>query len=99
MPLLFVIGRFVFVFYFIFAGLQRLMNVAGSADFFSQKFVIPAVLTPLATQLESAVGLSMPQILALLAGAIDLAAGILVAFNVGTRFMSGVLILITAVTT
>jgi putative oxidoreductase len=97
MPPLFVVGRLVFVLYFIFDGLQRLMNVAGSADFFSRKLTLPAGLVPLTSQLENLVGLSMPQILALLAGAIELAAGLLIAFSVGTRFMAGLLIVFTAV--
>jgi uncharacterized membrane protein YphA (DoxX/SURF4 family) len=97
MQVVFVIGRVIFVFYFVFAGLQRLMNVTASADFFAQKFAIPDGLAIVSGQLENLVGLSMPQILALLSGAIELAAGLLIAFNVGTRAMAIILILMTAV--
>jgi uncharacterized membrane protein YphA (DoxX/SURF4 family) len=97
MPIVFVIGRVVFVFYFIFAGLQRLLNVTASADFFAQKFAIPDALATVSSQLENLIGLSTPQILALLSGAIELAAGLLIAFNVGTRAMAIILILMTAV--
>jgi putative oxidoreductase len=97
MPVVFVIGRAVLVLYFIFAGLQRLMNITASADFFAQKFAIPAALATASNQLEAIVGLTTPQILALLAGAIELAAGLLIAFNVGTRAMAVVLILMTAI--
>jgi uncharacterized membrane protein YphA (DoxX/SURF4 family) len=96
MPSLFMVGRVLFVLCFIFAGVQRLMNVTGSAEFFSHKYAVPAALVPIAGQIESLIGLSTAQILALLAGAIELAAGLLVAFNVGTRFMAGVLIVFTA---
>jgi uncharacterized membrane protein YphA (DoxX/SURF4 family) len=96
MPIVFVIGRVVFVLYFIFAGLQRLMNIAASADFFSQKFIIPGALVGLTGQIESAVGLSTPQILSVFAGAIELAAGLLIAFNVGTRAMAFILVVMTA---
>jgi uncharacterized membrane protein YphA (DoxX/SURF4 family) len=95
MPIVFVIGRVVFVLYFIFAGLQRLMNVTASADYFAQKFVVPAALATLATQAENLFGLSTPQMLAVLSGAIELAAGLLIAFNVGTRAMAIVLIVFT----
>jgi len=95
MPIVFVIGRVVFVLYFIFAGLQRLMNVTASADYFAHKFVVPAALATLATQAENLFGLSTPQMLAVLAGAIELAAGLLIAFNVGTRAMAIVLIVFT----
>ena len=97
MPIVFVIGRVVFVFYFVFAGLQRLMNVSASADFFAQKFPIPDGLVTLSGQLEHLIGMSTPQIIALLSGAIELAAGLLIAFNVGTRAMAVILILMTAV--
>jgi len=96
MPIVFVIGRVVFVLYFVFAGLQRLMNIAASADFFAQKFVIPGALLTLTSQIENIVGLSTPQILSVFAGAIELAAGLLIAFNVGTRAMAMVLIVMTA---
>jgi putative oxidoreductase len=95
MPIVFVIGRVVFVLYFIFAGLQRLMNVTASADYFAQKFVIPTALAALASQAENLFGLSTPQMLAVMAGAIELAAGLLIAFNVGTRTMAIVLIVFT----
>ena len=95
MPIVFVIGRVVFVLYFIFAGLQRLMNVTASADYFAQKFVIPTALATMASQVEGLSGLSAPQLLAVLAGAIELAAGLMIAFNVGTRAMAIVLLFIT----
>ena len=95
MPIVFVIGRVVFVLYFIFAGLQRLMNVTASADYFAQKFVIPTALAAAASQVENLSGLSAPQMLAVLAGAIELAAGLMIAFNVGTRAMAAVLVVFT----
>jgi len=96
MPIVFVIGRVVFVFYFVFAGLQRLMNIAASADFFAHKVAVPAALAGLAGQVENIVGLSTPQIIWVFAGAIELAAGLLIAFNVGTRAMACVLIIMTS---
>jgi uncharacterized membrane protein YphA (DoxX/SURF4 family) len=98
MPVIFVIGRVVFVLYFIFAGLQRLMNVTASADYFAQKIVIPSAVAALASQAENLFGLSTPQMLAVLAGAIELAAGLLIVFNVGTRAMAIVLIVFTGIT-
>ena len=97
MPVIFVIGRVVFVLYFIAAGLQRLMNVTGSADYFARRFVVPPALDAAAAQITSLIGLSTPTVLAMLAGVIQLAAGLLMAFNVGTRAMAIVLILFTAV--
>ena len=93
MAILFTIGRIVFVLFFIFSGLQRLMSITASADFFSHKFAVPAALAGVAAQIESFVGLSTPQMLAVFSGAVELAAGLLLAFNVGTRAMAVVLIL------
>lgn len=97
MPVVFVIGRVVFIVYFIFAGLQRLMNVTASADYFAHTFVVPDALERATTQLTNLIGLSTPTVLAMLAGIVELAAGLLIAFNVGTRAMAIVLIVFTAV--
>jgi uncharacterized membrane protein YphA (DoxX/SURF4 family) len=97
MPVIFVIGRVVFVLYFIFAGLQRLMNVTGSADYFAHKFIVPPALDTVVAQFTSLIGLSTPTVLAMLAGVVELAAGLLMAFNVGTRAMAIVLIVFTAI--
>lgn len=96
MPAVFVIGRILFVLYFVLSGLQRLMNVAGTADALARQFNLPPSIGVLMAPVESAVGLTTLQIVALLAGAIELFAGLLIAFNVCTRFMAGVLIVFTA---
>jgi uncharacterized membrane protein YphA (DoxX/SURF4 family) len=95
MPLVFVIGRVVFVLYFVFSGLQRLVNITASADYFAHRFIVPAPLDSAAIQIANLVGLSAPQLLAMLAGVIELAAGLLIAFNVGTRAMAIILIIFT----
>jgi uncharacterized membrane protein YphA (DoxX/SURF4 family) len=96
MPVVFVVGRVLLVLYFVLDGLQRLMNVAGGAEALTQTVAIPATITALMTPLETALGLSSAQIFALLIGAIELFAALLFAFNVGTRFMAVVLIILTA---
>jgi uncharacterized membrane protein YphA (DoxX/SURF4 family) len=96
MPVLFVIGRVVFVFYFVFAGLQRLMNITASADYIAHRLLIPPGLSAFTSQIEVLVGLSAPQLIALLAGVIELGAGLLIAINVGTRAMAIVLVIFTA---
>jgi uncharacterized membrane protein YphA (DoxX/SURF4 family) len=96
MPVVFVAGRILLVLYFVFDGLQRLMNVAGGAEALIQTVTIPAAITTLMAPLETALGLSSAQILALLIGAVELFAALLFAFNVGTRFMAVVLIIFSA---
>ena len=96
MPVVFVVGRVLLVLYFVLDGLQRLMNVAGGAEALTQTVAIPATVTALMAPLETAFGLSSAQIFALLIGAIELFAALLLAFNVGTRVVAVVLIIFTA---
>ncbi len=96
MPVVFVVGRVLLVLYFVLDGLQRLMNVPGGAEALAQTVAIPFTITALMAPLETALGLSSAQIFALLIGAIELFAALLLAFNVGTRFVAVVLIIFTA---
>jgi putative oxidoreductase len=96
MPVVFVVGRVLLVLYFVLDGLQRLMNVAGGAEALAQTVAIPVTITALMGPLETAFGLSSAQIFALLIGAVELFAALLLAFNVGTRCMAVVLIIFTA---
>ena len=93
MPVVFVVGRVLLVLYFVLDGLQRLMNVAGGAEALAQTIASPATVTAVMAPLEAAFGLSSAQIFALLIGAIELFAALLLAFNVGTRFVAVVLII------
>ena len=97
MQVLFVIGRVIFALYFIFSGVQRLLNVAGTAAIIANNFAIPPGLLGSAGSIENAVGMSIPQLLAIFSGAIELTAGILFSFNIGTRAMAALLILFPAV--
>jgi uncharacterized membrane protein YphA (DoxX/SURF4 family) len=96
MQAVFVVGRALLVLYFLLDGLQRLMNVAGGAEVLTKTVAIPVAVTTLMAPLESAFGLSSAQIFALLIGAIELFAALLLAFNVGTRVVAVVLIIFTA---
>jgi putative oxidoreductase len=97
MQVVFVVGRILLVLYFVLDGLQRLMNVPGGAEALAQTVAIPFTVTALMAPLEGAFGLSSAQIFALLIGAVELFAALLLAFNVGTRFVAVVLIIFTAV--
>jgi putative oxidoreductase len=97
MQVLFVAGRVIFALFFIFAGVQRLLDISGTAALITNKFTMLSALLGPATSIESTIGMSMPQLLAILSGAIELAAGILFSFNIGTRAMAGLLFLFTAV--
>jgi len=95
MRVVFLVGRVLFVAYFIYAGLQKLMNVAATAAFYAGKLQVPAALVDAADAVERTVGLSAMQTLVLIAGTIELAAAILIALNVATRAMAVILMVFT----
>lgn len=97
MQVLFVAGRVIFAVFFIFAGVQRLLDISGTAAVITNKFTMLSVLLGPASSIENTIGMSMPQLLAMLSGAIELAAGILFSFNIGTRAVAALLFLFTAV--
>jgi putative oxidoreductase len=96
MQVLFAAGRVIFALFFIFAGVQRLLDISGTAAIIANKFTISSALLSPASSIENAIGMSIPQLLAILSGAIELAAGIFFGFNIGTRAMAALLFLFTA---
>jgi uncharacterized membrane protein YphA (DoxX/SURF4 family) len=99
MNVLFFIGRIIFVLIFIFSGATKLMDIGGTAAMIAGKVTIPSELAGVASQLEGATGMSVPQLLAVLAGAVELVGGLLVAVNIGTRVATLLLIAFTAAAT
>jgi putative oxidoreductase len=99
MNLPFTLGRIAVVLIFIFSGVQKLMDIAGTANQIRSKVVIPAELSDLALQFEATVGIPIWQALAIIAAIIEVLGGVLIAFNVRTRTMAVVLLLFAAVTT
>lgn len=99
MNTLFVIGRIAFVLVFILSGALKLMDIPATAAMIEPRVGIPEVITPYATQLETATSMKMPSLLAISAGVIEIAAALMIALGFGTRFAAVVLILFTAVAT
>jgi len=84
---------------FLYSGASKLLGLAATADFISAKVILPAVLLPYTSQLEGATGMSTPQMLAIAVGSFEVIAGLMIAFNLATRFFAILLILFVAVTT
>ena len=99
MPAFITFGRIVFAVLFIYSGATKLFGIPATADFIAAKIVIPQVLTPYATQLETLAGMPMPQILAIAAGGFEIIAGLMIALNFGARFFAMLLIVYVAVAT
>jgi uncharacterized membrane protein YphA (DoxX/SURF4 family) len=99
MPAFVTIGRVLFAVLFIVSGASKLFDLAGTADLIASKVVLPTELTTYTSQLEALTGMELKQMLAILAGAVEIVCGVMIALNVGARFFSLLLILfIIAVT-
>lgn len=99
MNILFHLGRVLLVAIFIWSGIGKLTDLDATAQMITSQVPLPEWLSGLGTELESAVGMSTPRLLALLAGLVEVGAGLLIAFGIGTRAAAVVLLLYTVVST
>jgi len=98
MNILLIVGRIAFVAIFVLSGAQKLLDISGTAAMIAPKIVVPAQLAGVAAQLEGLTAMSTPQLLAIAAGVVELAGGLLIAANIGTRAAALLLIVFTAAT-
>jgi uncharacterized membrane protein YphA (DoxX/SURF4 family) len=99
MPAFVTLGRVLFVVLFVFSGASKLFDIASTTQAITDKVALPALLTPYTTQLEDITGMKTAQLLAILAGAVEVLGGLFIALNIGTRFFAWVLVLFVGVTT
>ena len=98
MPAFVTFGRILFCVIFIFSGASKLLNLTATAQM-TEKIVLPAALATYTSQLEGLTGMSMPMMLAIAAGALELICGFMIALNFGARFFAVLLILFVAAAT
>jgi putative oxidoreductase len=99
MNILLIIGRLAFAAIFIFSGASKLMDIGGTAAFISSKVVLPAAFASVTTQLETATGMTTPQLIAIASGVVELVGGLMIVANIGTRLAAILLIAFTAAAT
>jgi putative oxidoreductase len=92
MPAFITFGRILFAVLFIYSGATKLFGIQATSEFIAAKVVIPALLVPYTTQLETMTGMSTPQMLAIAVGVFEVLAGLMIALNFGVRFFAIVLI-------
>jgi uncharacterized membrane protein YphA (DoxX/SURF4 family) len=92
-------GRILFAALFVYLGATKLFAIQGTADFIAGKLTIPDQLGPYVTQLQTMTGMTMPQLLAIAAGAFEVIAGLMIALNFGARFFAIVLMFYIAAST
>ena len=89
----FTFGRILFAVLFIYAGATKLFGLQATADIIAAKVVIPPMLAPYATQLETMTGMSTPHLLAIIAGTFEIIAGLMIAVNFAVRFFALLMVL------
>jgi uncharacterized membrane protein YphA (DoxX/SURF4 family) len=99
MPAFFTFGRVLFAVLFIYSGATKLFGIQATADFITAKVVVPALLAPYASQLETMAGMSTPQLLAIFIGTFEVISGLMIALNFGARFFAILLIFFVAAAT
>ena len=98
MPAFIIFGRILFAVLFIYSGSTKLFAIPATAAFISAKVVVPALLAPYASQLETMTGMSTPQMLAIASGAFEVISGLMIALNFGARFFAILMIFFVAAT-
>lgn len=93
MPAFIIFGRVLFAVLFIYSGATKLFDIQATAAAIAAKVVIPAVIAPYTTQLETVTGMQLPQLLAIVSGAFEILAGLMIALNFAVRFFSILLII------
>jgi putative oxidoreductase len=99
MPAFITFGRVLFAVLFIYTGATKLFAIQATADFIATKIAVPALLAPYTAQLETATGMTTPQLLAIAIGGLEIIAGLMIALNFGARFFAILLIFYMAVST
>jgi uncharacterized membrane protein YphA (DoxX/SURF4 family) len=99
MPAFITFGRVLFAVLFIYSGATKLFAIQATSEFISAKVVIPALLAPYTSQLETMTGMSTPQMLAIFVGAFEVISGLMIALNFGARFFAILLIFFVAAAT
>jgi putative oxidoreductase len=99
MHILFAIARVLLVLIFVLSGAMKLLDIPGTAAQIEPIVAIPSMMQDFVIEVETATGMKWPQLLAIFAGVIEVVAGLLIAFNIGTRGAAAVLALFTLVTT
>jgi len=99
MPALISFGRVLFAVLFIYTGATKLFALQATADTIAAKIAIPELLAPYTAQLEAMTGMPTPQVLAIVAGAFEVIAGLMIALNFGARFFAFLMIIFVCLVT
>jgi putative oxidoreductase len=97
--MLMTIGRVLFALLFIFSGASKFFDIGSTAQIIEAKVGIPEFAAAYAGQIEASAGMTVFRLMAYVAAGIEVICGLMIAFNLGTRFFAFVLVIFVAVTT
>lgn len=86
-------GRVLFAVLFIYSGATKLFGIQATAEMLAAKVTIPTLLAPYIAQIETATSMQFVQLLAIVVGAFEVIAGLMIALNFAPRFFAILLII------
>ena len=101
MPPLITLGRILFAILFVYAGADKLLDIAATSQLISGKVIpaLPAALIPYTAQVEAAAGMPLDRFLAIFSGVLEVLGGLAVALNLGARLFAILLVIFIAIVT
>ena len=101
MPPLVTLGRILFAILFVYAGADKLLDIAATTQMIAGKVIpaLPAALSTYTAQLEAAAGMPTERILAILSGVLEIVGGLAIALNIGARLFAILLVIFIAAVT
>ncbi|MBI3700687.1 MAG: DoxX family protein [Afipia sp.] len=101
MPPLVTLGRILFAVLFVYAGADKLLDIAATSQMVAGKVMpaLPAALAPYTSQIEATAGMPADRVLAILAGVLEVLGGLAIALNIGARLLSILLVIFVAIVT
>lgn len=91
-------GRFLFSILFIVSGGYKLSDISGMVQTVTARIPIPPEVLTYTSQIETATGMPIAQLIVIVSGAFEVLAGVLIALNFGTRIVSVLLAIFVALT-
>jgi putative oxidoreductase len=92
MNVVYLIGRILLVALFLYAGVGKILDISGTSELISAKLVIPAALDPLLAKAGAIANMTVPHLLALTVGIIEIVFSLFIIFGIAARFSAAVLL-------
>ena len=97
--MLMTLGRVLFALLFIFSGASKFFDIGSTAQIIETKVGIPEIAAGYTGQIEAAVGMTVFRLLAVIAASVEVICGLMIAFNLASRFFAVILVIFVAVAT